>query len=75
MAAQRAAIERNWADPAFRDKRSKNQSAAWQDPAKRANMLAGRSAGISNSWKDPETRARRIAGIKAAAAAKVSESD
>ena len=55
-----------WRDPAFRQKRSVNQSAAWDDPEKRANMLAGRSEGISKSWQDPETREKRIAAIKAA---------
>lgn len=42
MAASRAAIERNWADAAFRATRSASQAAAWADPEKRANMLAGR---------------------------------
>lgn len=65
--AQRDAVERNWADPEFRAKRSRNQSAAWADPEKRANMLEGRKEGISKSWSDPDVRARRIAGIKAAA--------
>lgn len=67
LAAQRAAVERNWADPEFRAKRSRNQAAAWKDPEKRANMLAGRSEGIAQSWRDPAVRKRRTTGIKASA--------
>lgn len=74
-AKKSAAALAMWEKPAHREKRSRNQAAAWEDPEKRANMLKGRSKGISNSWNDPETRARRIAGIKAAAAAKVSKSE
>lgn len=65
LAAQRAAAERNWADPAFRAERSEERLASWQDPEKRARMLAGRSDGIAKSWENPETRERRIAAIKA----------
>lgn len=62
----KASLER-WARPEFVAMRSRNQTAAWADPEKRANMLAGRSEGISKSWDNPEVRARRIVGIKAAA--------
>ena len=65
-AAQKAASDRNWADPTFRAERSASQTAAWKDPEKRANMLARRAEGIAASWKDPEVRAKRIAAIKAA---------
>ena len=69
-AAQLAASLRNWADPAFRQRRSVNQTAAWADPTKRANMLAGRSDGIAESWDDPEVRAKREAAISAGVADK-----
>jgi hypothetical protein len=59
-----------WSDPAYRKRLGAKKSAAWEDPEKRAAMLAGRSAGIASSWSNPDVRARRIAGIKAAAAAK-----
>lgn len=70
LALMRAAAERNWADPAFVQQRSVNQTAAWEDPEKRSNMLAGRSDGVAQSWQNPEVRAARIAGIRRAAAAK-----
>lgn len=69
-AAQLAASLRNWADPAFRQRRSVNQAAAWADPQKRANMLAGRSEGIAESWADPDVRAKREAAVSAAIADK-----
>lgn len=70
LAAMLAASLRNWADPAFRAKRSTNQTAAWQDPQKRANMLAGRSEGIAESWTNPETREKRSTGVSNALADK-----
>jgi hypothetical protein len=69
-ARSQAASLRMWSDPAFRIKRSVNQAAAWQDPQKRANMLAGRSEAQIASWKDDGIRDRRITGLSQALADK-----
>lgn len=61
-----ATANRSWADPEFREKRVVDQTAAWEDPEKRANMLAGRSEGIAASWEDPEVRAKRTANVSTA---------
>jgi hypothetical protein len=68
--AQLAAVIRNWADDAFRDRMSDAHIAAWQDPQKRANMLEGRSEGIAQSWQDEEVREKRTTNISAAVADK-----
>jgi hypothetical protein len=64
-----AGIRRKWDDPSFREKRSADQTAMWQDPEARTRMLRGRSAGIAQSWLDQGTRDARVAGISASASA------
>lgn len=65
-AKRSAELLERWSDPAYKSRLAVVSRKTWDDPEKRAAMLAGRSEGISASWQDPETRARRIAGIKAA---------
>lgn len=63
---KKAAAIKAWEDQDYRVKLTASRKAAWDDPDKRANMLEGRSEGISLSWQNPEVRDRRIDGIKAA---------
>lgn len=65
LAASRDAAVRNWSDPAFREQRSVNQTAAWEDPEKRTNMLKGRSEAQAKLWTNPDVRKKRTTGVSA----------
>ena len=70
LALMRAASERNWADPATRERLVESRKAAWQDPEKRANMLEGRSETQTELWKNPEVHEKRTTAISGAVADK-----